>query len=99
MTELLVLLDVDGTLFLTHDPLAGIAHRREDRRVAVTERRAHLARREVEDPAAVSCLQPAARGGLDEQVGELAPVANQLVRPGGSRRRRGLRWGGGDAHG
>jgi hypothetical protein len=62
-----------------HDALAGVPHRVEDRGVPVAERRAHLAGGEVEDPAAVGGLEPAALRALDEQIGELAAVADQLV--------------------
>ena len=60
----------------------GLAHRLEDRRVAVAERRAHLPGGEVEDPPAVLGRQPAARRVLDEQVGELAAVADEVVAAG-----------------
>ena len=44
-----------------HDALAGVAHRVEDRGVAVAERRAHLARGEVEDPPAVGGRRASSR--------------------------------------
>jgi hypothetical protein len=65
-----------------HDAPAGVAHRLEDRRVTVAERRAHLPGGEVEDPPPVLGRQPAARRVLDEQVGELAAVADEVVAAG-----------------
>jgi hypothetical protein len=75
-----------------HDARRGVAHRVADRGMAVAERRAHLARGEVEYPAPVGGLEPAPFGALDQDVGELAGVADQLI---GDRRGGG---GGGDGH-
>ena len=50
--------------------------------MAVAERRAHLAGGEVEDPPPVLGLEPAALGALDEEVGELAGVADQVIAAG-----------------
>jgi hypothetical protein len=62
-----------------HDPPARLAHRLGDRRVTVAERRAHLAGREVQDPPPVLGGEPAALGVLDEQVGEVAAVADEVA--------------------
>ena len=65
-----------------HGPVARLAHRGEQRRMPVAERGAHLARREVEDPAAVLGRQPAALRALHEEVRERAAVADQQVAAG-----------------
>jgi hypothetical protein len=62
-----------------HGAPAGVAHRVQDRGVAVPECRAHLAGGEVEHPPPVLGLEPAALRALDEEVGELAGVADQVI--------------------
>jgi hypothetical protein len=62
-----------------HDPPARRAHRIEDGLVPVAQRRAHLPGGEVEDPPPILGGQPAAGRALDEQVRELAAVADQVL--------------------
>ena len=77
-----------------HRAAAGVPHRVEDRRVAVAERGAHLAGGEVEHLASVLGGEPAALGALDEEVGELPGVADQVIAT-GAEAVRGVGGGGG----
>jgi hypothetical protein len=82
-----------------HGAPAGVAHRVEDGRVAVAERGAHLAGGEVEQLAPVLGGEPAALRALDEEVGEVPGVADQVIAAGAESVLGVDRGGGVGAHG
>jgi hypothetical protein len=57
----------------------GIAHGRHDLGVGVPENAAHLARREVEHLAPVGAIHAGAFGPLDDEVGKLTAVTENML--------------------